>query len=253
MATSVNSTLPLFTETALPFERSAGGSPARTSQTLASALALRVSEAVSGPNTRASLANFDPVSSSWRTSQRCLVEGWTVFSETWPRSGMMRGGIAYQLQPLAPLTSGIGSGSLPTPRSTDGHKGQRTLAGAQRELARGKNVDLGMLVRLWPTPKASAAEPDFAKVGRSATGISLATAVQMWPTPSAADDRDRGNLSTPAIQRRMAKGKQLNLSMVVSEHSGSLNPTWVEWLMGYPEGWTVLEPSATPSSRKSPK
>ena len=34
---------------------------------------------------------------------------------------------------------------------------------------------------------------------------------------------------------------------------GSLNPTWVEWLMGFPLGWTVCEPSATPSSRKSPK
>jgi hypothetical protein len=31
---------------------------------------------------------------------------------------------------------------------------------------------------------------------------------------------------------------------------GQLNPTWVEWLMGFPLGWTALEPSATPSSRK---
>jgi hypothetical protein len=34
---------------------------------------------------------------------------------------------------------------------------------------------------------------------------------------------------------------------------GSLNPAWVEWLMGFPEGWTDLGPSATPSSRKSSK
>jgi len=33
--------------------------------------------------------------------------------------------------------------------------------------------------------------------------------------------------------------------------AGALNPTWVEWLMGYPTGWTVLEDSETPSSRKS--
>ena len=79
------------------------------------------------------------------------------------------------------------------------------------------------------------------------------TEAGLWPTPCAADNRDRGHLGMPAIKRRAEKGKQLNLSMVVSEHSGSLNPTWVEWLMGYPEGWTVLEPSATPSSRKSPK
>ena len=32
---------------------------------------------------------------------------------------------------------------------------------------------------------------------------------------------------------------------------GQLNPTWVEWLMGFPLGWTDLGPSATRSSRKS--
>jgi len=30
-----------------------------------------------------------------------------------------------------------------------------------------------------------------------------------------------------------------------------LNPTWVEWLMGFPLGWTDLEGSATPSSPRS--
>jgi DNA (cytosine-5)-methyltransferase 1 len=25
---------------------------------------------------------------------------------------------------------------------------------------------------------------------------------------------------------------------------GPLNPTWVEWLMGWPLGWTALEPLA---------
>lgn len=35
------------------------------------------------------------------------------------------------------------------------------------------------------------------------------------PTPQASDNRDRGNLDNPSIQRRIALGKQLNLSMVV--------------------------------------
>jgi hypothetical protein len=47
-------------------------------------------------------------------------------------------------------------------------------------------------------------------------------------------------LGMPSIQRRKDKGKQLNLSMVVSDQSGALNPTWVEWLMGFPEGHTDL-------------
>jgi hypothetical protein len=79
----------------------------------------------------------------------------------------------------------------------------------------------------------------------------LSAEVKMWPTPGAADNRDRGNMSMPSIQRRASLGKQLNLGMVVDPTSGSLNPTWVEWLMGFPLGWTVCDPLATPSSRKS--
>ncbi|HEU4422100.1 MAG TPA: hypothetical protein VFR67_06115 [Pilimelia sp.] len=32
---------------------------------------------------------------------------------------------------------------------------------------------------------------------------------------------------------------------------GPPNPTWVEWLMGFPPGWTDVEPSVTPSSPPS--
>ena len=32
---------------------------------------------------------------------------------------------------------------------------------------------------------------------------------------------------------------------------GQLNPMWVEWLMGFPLGWTVLDASEMPSFRKS--
>ena len=62
-----------------------------------------------------------------------------------------------------------------------------------------------------------------------------------WPTPQAADNRDRGNLSMPAIKRRLSLGKQLMLSMVVSDKNGRLNPMWVEWLMGFPLGFTDCE------------
>jgi hypothetical protein len=30
------------------------------------------------------------------------------------------------------------------------------------------------------------------------------------------------------------------------KRSGKLNPVWVEWLMGFPEGWTELKPWAMP-------
>ncbi|MFA5165395.1 MAG: hypothetical protein WC481_07520 [Candidatus Omnitrophota bacterium] len=37
------------------------------------------------------------------------------------------------------------------------------------------------------------------------------------------------------------------------ETGGQLNPTWVEWLMGYPLGWTDLNASEIALFRRSPK
>jgi hypothetical protein len=33
----------------------------------------------------------------------------------------------------------------------------------------------------------------------------------------------------------------LGRAVTPSKASGSLNPTWVEWLQGFPLGWTILE------------
>src|SRR5579872_2410945 len=56
-----------------------------------------------GRSTPDLLASFDPDTSSWRTSQTSLFGGYTEFSETWSRSGMMRRGTAFLLPPLVPI------------------------------------------------------------------------------------------------------------------------------------------------------
>jgi len=234
----------------------AEGSLARTFRRRAAAQGLQVSGPAYGVSTRALLASYDPQSSSWKTSQLSLEGGLTEFSETWPRSGMMRNGIAFQLPPLALRTYGTGFGSspthsIPTPTAQD-HIERRSTSSEKLNPETNKSVSLDRWVRFWPTPSASAnTSPKgdaLEKRRQMVRGVLLAEAVfrDFWPTPSAGDDRDRGNLSTPAIQRRIAKGKQLNLSMVVSDQSGALNPTWVEWLMGFPTGHTDLRPSETP-------
>lgn len=57
--------------------------------------------------------------SSWRTLQVCLNGGLETFSETWPRSGMMRNGKCYPRRPLVPATKERGSLLLPTPQARD--------------------------------------------------------------------------------------------------------------------------------------
>jgi len=69
----------------------------------------------------------------------------------------------------------------------------------------------------------------------------------LWPTPAARDYKDSAGAKSQAERGRTA-GDSLGVSV-----GGALNPTWVEWLMGFPEGWTDLSASETQSSRKSQK
>ncbi len=121
----------------------------------------------------------------------------------------------------------------PTPLARD-HKDTGDLSNVKRVDTLPRVVQAMDRSRLWPTPTAC----EWKGRGPNSQQQGLSELAKLWPTPAASDNRDRGNLSTQAIQRRMEKGKQVNLSMMVSEKSGRLNPTWVEWLMGFPTGWT---------------
>jgi hypothetical protein len=203
-----------------------------------------------GSTWRGWLAKYDPDTSLWRTAQCSLLEDLNESLATLPRSGMTRNGLLWELPMLEQTISETGSGLSqqiwPTPAARDG-KPTNTL----EALTDGRFVDqLANRVKMvqnniWTTPCSrdwkghtiTTNHPDgFNK--------SLANDVLKFPTPQASDCRDRGNMSNPAIQRRAENGKQLNLSMVVHPTSGQLNPTWVEWLMGWPLGWTDLKPLA---------
>src|SRR5271168_288554 len=105
-------------------------SPARTSATLESAPALPDPVRGFGGKWCVAFAWYDRSSSLWRTWQRCLVEGWASFSETWPRSVMTRSGIAFRPQTLEPLTLEDEFGLLPTPSATEYGTNQSLSDGA---------------------------------------------------------------------------------------------------------------------------
>jgi hypothetical protein len=107
----------------------------------------------------------------------------------------------------------------------------------------------------------------------------------LWPTPNAGDCKQTGNVDN--WKRRQAEkaahGINLQLPLAVAvkfatplsrdwrsgkasqathdknsrplseQIGGSLNPTWVEWLMGWPLGWTDLKPLATGKCRSVPQ
>ncbi len=157
--------------------------------------------------------------------------------------------------------------SFPTPTETDARKGYASPPGPGNRRGR-ETLSGAVQSRLWPTPKASPSGPDFARARRPGSGgDDLPTAVareELWPTPNAADGKG-GRISpdeTILRGRRPSGAKaQRTLREAVRKadldggspprRAGALNPTWVEWLMGFPLGWTALPPSATPSSRRS--
>jgi hypothetical protein len=89
-------------------------------------------------------------------------------------------------------------------------------------------------------------EATKARVGNgNGFGMPLTVAVRMWPTPAHRDYRFPN--AKPYSERGGGKkGEQLPNAV-----GGPLNPAWVEWLMGFPSGWTDCELSETPSSLKS--
>ena len=200
-------------------------------------------EAECGQKWHASFTKYDPDLCLWKTHQCSLLGDLEEFLETWPQWGLMRNGECWeQLQLERPIKESVYGFALPTPVASDGTTGlligkndkfYETKTGMPRKVNQnGKDgsVGLGRLVQMWPTPDASPRGPtkDYDPKAKSQSGRTLQSFVAKFPTPTASDNKDRGNMSNPSIQRRVAIGKQISLSQSVHPTSGQLNPTWVE-------------------------
>jgi hypothetical protein len=110
---------------------------------------------------------------------------------------------------------------------------------------------------MWPTPRASAAmSEDVANIAKRGTdrGRLEERIVKMMPTPTRRDYKDSGKAVINSTRDSLlgVRVAKENTEQWV-KGGGALNPTWVEWLMGYPEEYTVLKDWAILSSRKSSK
>jgi hypothetical protein len=88
------------------------------------------------------------------------------------------------------------------------------------------------------------------------TGVSLTQMVNTphrWPTPNACQGHNNSAMNSGQAGRAMLAKAASSPDEAKQMAGGKLNPTWVEWLMGLPLGWTALDASETPSSRKSSK
>lgn len=191
------------------------GSPVKMLVSQEKGLGLEMESVVDyGQNLPASFAKLDPDASWWRTSQACLyTQELELFLENWPSWGLMLNGECYQPQKLAPRISEIESGLLATPAAADG-------VGSH-----GRGQSKSLRKELLPTPcrPNNGGTHGKAKLKR------------MLPTVRAVAARD-------SIKDR----NKSNLGEVIGGVTGlKLSPSFVEWMMGWPIGWTRLDSAAT--------
>jgi len=251
------------------------GFHAKTLARPAKAQELMETEAECGEKWRASYAKYSHDTHSWKTPQCSLLGDLEEFSETWPQWGLMRDGECWEQRTLeqtirgtefgfvpngedsfhTPNTTGLDGGSnsrkalkkrqetWPTPTVMDSINHFETLEVwmERNKKNKQKNPNLGETQKSlrsvvhWPTPTAHMSQ-ERNSPSESRRNTPTLTAQVNWPTPrvkglcggSGSWTLLKKNLSTMQDVRDMSGGK--------------LNPMWVEWLMGWPLGWTDLKP-----------
>ena len=193
------------------------------------------------------LANYDPATQSWKMSEGIFPLGERPSLPTLPPSGMTRSGALFQQPAWEPITGVTASSSWPTPtavtRPMEGNvrmyrekvqAGEMTETEAEAILGKSVWEAQGKIPAMWPTPTAV----EWKGRGPNSKQQGLAEHVKMWPTPTADEAKNAYSMTSQFNNLRTQVG--------ASPQTGKLNPTWVEWLMGFPTAWTDLEDSETP-------
>lgn len=167
-------------------------------------------------------AQYDPNCVSWKTFQLLLFQDTLEsFSETWPKQGIIQDGKFYQQPNWKHRIKEISSRFWPTPNKWDANRGPLS----RELLEKGEN----QITLVTAVKDSTRTNP-----------------VKYWPTPVACDYKERGPNSK---QKGLPEKVRMCETIVASNSKGSmnrkrpqLNPDWVEWLMGWPIGWTDLKP-----------
>ena len=133
------------------------------------------------------IANWNSARDVWEVQTTGLFcEHSDVFSETWPSSGMTRGGTAYEQPTSAPRMVGSASSSLlPTPEAKLSDSGP-DYARATRPGSGGDDLTT-TLHRLLPTPTVQDASNTAGPSQLDRNSLPLNTIVTLLPTPACND------------------------------------------------------------------
>jgi len=177
------------------------------------------------------LARFDLDSHLWRTVQCSLLEDLNESLQTLPQWGMTVGGELYLRPMLVQTTNEKESGLWLTPSTVD--IPTRSAESMEKRLEYRKKIG-----RNGVGAGCLSEQVEWSGKGAPIGYITKET----WPTPTAHMAKET---NAPSEANR-------NEPSMASRVGGKLNPTWTEWLMGWPLGWTDLKPLETDKCHSVP-
>ena len=189
-----------------------------------------------------------PTASDWRRrGPNSHQQGLPEAVQMWPtpRANKVGGYSTPSFRPTLEQTVKEDAARMwPTPNSC---KASMDISLKKSGDGRAKPNKLGWAVALWPTPTGRCG----AGASQTATrqgGPDLQTAAQMYPTPTTGAGLCGGTGNYQQLKALEASGQitEEERRSMAAGNGGQLNPTWVEWLMGFPLGWTDLSASETP-------
>jgi hypothetical protein len=195
-----------------------------------------------GLNFRGWSEKLDRFGSLLKTYLESLILPQTTFVRTWSVSATASGFGVMRLRLSVPTTGECGFFLWLTPKANDPDRGSVSRDGLLKQMEKGRSIRLQDQVNhpvFFRTPDAGCARgvqsPErFAESMKKGRLLTLNDQVaHLFPTPTANDAK---NNATPS--QRTENGRNSDALNVVA--GGPLNPAWVEWLMGFPLGWTDL-------------
>jgi hypothetical protein len=192
---------------------------------------------------------YDRNTSAWKTHRCLLAEDLPECSLTLPRWGLMRDGVLSELATLERRIGAKESGLWPTPNAMPATSDLGFQCSGD---GRKKPNKLGWAVaqQMWPTPTSTlgtnGGKVTQAKSREGGTLIEALSNRTQWPTPTVNDSKN-STLPPSQVRHDNIPGALLRSGQ---DPGGQLNPTWVEWLMGWPLGWTDSKPLGTDKFRQ---
>jgi len=189
-------------------------------------------------------ASLNQNMSSWKMSSDSLAA--TAISDkssvTWPRRGMMLDGTVYPVSMPEQVTSEDEYGSLD---ASSGDEFTTPVICSNVSAAEKRGVPNVIAT----TTNATASEADkTTSTNTEKYPVSFKRGLRIWPTPTVNDSKN-----TAGKEQFNRNSLPLNAAVCVDD-SGEIipanlgklmNPNFCEWLMGWPEDWTGLQPLAT--------